>query len=112
MKQLLLIISLTISHAAVAEWERTTANTLLVADWLQTRDIATNDNYREVNPILGAHPSIKEVDTYFALSIFGTNLVGEYLLPEQHKHVWYKAISILQVTVVARNIRIGVKFKL
>lgn len=34
-------------------------------DWLQTREIASNDNYYERNPILGKNPSKKEVDLFF-----------------------------------------------
>jgi len=62
--------------SAIAE-EWTTADTvresayvlLHIADWNQTREIARNpQQYWEVNPVLGKHPSIKRVDSYMAFS--------------------------------------------
>ena len=34
-------------------------------DYLQTKEIAKNDDYYERNPILGEHPSQTEVDLFF-----------------------------------------------
>jgi len=41
---------------------------LHLMDWAQTRNIARNsDKWREINPILGEHPSEDKVDAYFAV---------------------------------------------
>jgi len=49
---------------------------LLVADWGQTREIAVNPRYREINILLGENPSLGEVDLYFATAIVGNALIS------------------------------------
>jgi len=39
--------------------------TVMAIDWLQTKEIARNDDYEETNPILGEDPSQMQVDAYF-----------------------------------------------
>lgn len=45
---------------------------LIAIDWRQSRQIARNpDRYAESNPVLGEHPSMGRVNTYFALFEIG-----------------------------------------
>ena len=106
-----------LAHAGTAscgEWDawRVSANTLIVADWAQTRYVAEHpDDYNEVNPILGEEPSTAEVNAYFLASLTATNLIGEYVMPKEHRQTWYGVVSVVQFTVVARNASLGVGFK-
>lgn len=80
---------------------------LHVADWGQTRDIAAKrDRYFEQNPVLGKHPSVKRVDSYFlATSIAHTAI--SYALPPDLRRRWQQITVVVQAGVVAHNYGIG-----
>ena len=101
------------------EWQ-VASITLGVADWLQTRYISKHpDEYREMNKVLGDHPSLDEVDLYFGSVIVAHTLLSMALPPEAEvfdykinprricQSIW---IGVEGVTVV-RNIAIGIKFE-
>ncbi len=59
------------------------ALTALTADWMQTKYIATHGNeYREMNPILGEHPSKGQVNAYFA-GLAAFNVGASMILPSK-----------------------------
>lgn len=86
---LVALIALLSVTAARADWNKDEVITeifwqvLHVVDWGQTRYIATHPNeYREMNPILGDHPSKREVDIYMACgAVLHPIIVG--LLPRR-----------------------------
>jgi hypothetical protein len=91
---LMLMFSAGTAFAAHDEWtaddtKRQAAYLLVyVADWNQTRYIATHKNIMEINPILGEHPSVSRVDGYFmAVAVIHTGIA--YLLPAE----WRKAFQ-------------------
>lgn len=101
------------------EWQ-VASIVLGVADWLQTRYISKHpDEYREMNKVLGDHPSLDKVDLYFASVIVAYTIIAAALPPEAEvfdykinprricQSVW---IGVEGVTVV-RNIAIGIKFE-
>jgi hypothetical protein len=130
----LLPILLLLSSCASAHW--TTADTvrqgavvaLQVADWRQTRTIATemipaytvdqgggasttyNARYRycEQNPILGEHPTGGQVNTYFAASILGNALIS-YLLPPEWRAGWQYVSIGFQAVYVVNNFNAGIR---
>ena len=60
--------------------------TVTAMDWMQTRQIAQNpDKYRELNPILGEHPSTGEVDVYFAAAIAAHTGIAMALPPDYRR---------------------------
>lgn len=68
----------------------------------------TEEKYHEINPILGPHPSLGKVNTYFLICIGTDILVAQYANPKIHK--WWQTIGIiLETYCVANNWRIGVK---
>jgi len=80
---------------------------LLGADWAQTRTIAKNPyQWHETNPILGQHPSVGNVNNYFAAAMLGHTLLANLLPPEYRKLLQYGTIG-LEAPVVGKN-----KFKL
>jgi len=85
------------------------ANALIVADWGQTRYIAGHEQYIETNPILGKHPSKGEVNMYFASALVAYNVVY-YITPERHRDKVSTVVSLVQLSCVAHNYRMGVKF--
>jgi len=94
-----------------------TAVGTLVVDWGQTRAIVRDPaNHAEMNPILGPHPTFKQVDTYFPLFIVGTAASYPFIKPSWRPYL-YGAITLLESVVIVHNFRnglhmdfVGVKF--
>ena len=100
---------------AADEWnleERTTfamSSVMLVADWAQTRQIARNaDQYRETNPILGEHPSMGRVNTYFATALMLNYVIGRSL-DRRWRTAWFVTVQSVEASVVQRNLSIGLE---
>lgn len=123
MGRIVLVVSLLLVFAACAhaddkrKWTHTDTvlqiayYTLHAADWLQTRYIAKHpDRYYECNPIIGKHPGVGKVNTYFAVSA-GINTVIPYLLPRPYRTIWQGGIIAVEVGCVASNARVGIKLQ-
>lgn len=82
---------------------------LHLMDWAQTRTIARNpERWRELNPILGAHPSTREVDQYFALTLVGHYVVAN-LLPDKYRSLFQHVTISMEAAVTRNNIVLGIK---
>jgi len=78
-------------------------------DWAQTRAIAQNpERWHELNPILGTHPSTREVDQYFALTLAGHYLVAN-LLPAEYRSVFQHITISMEAAVTRNNVILGIK---
>jgi len=84
-------------------------NALLITDWAQTRYIAENpDEYHEINPILGEHPSRSRVDNYFAASwLFNQIVVRE--LGDKNRRTYQSLVIGFELVMVHNNIGLGIK---
>ena len=107
----LLLFLLSANVLADTDWTRVAMNTVVVMDWAQTRD-AMAMGYIEENNILGEHPSDDEVNKYFLTLLISYNLIGEYLISEKYKAVFYGGIFITHGIGVENNYGFGVKFKI
>ena len=103
-------------YFAPYEWDAKNAamfaasNAALVGDYLQTRHIAKNpDQFREINPILGPHPSVHDVNKHFLASALLNYLVANNLSPK-NRNLWLAGVGILEGAFVGRNIQTGIKF--
>ena len=78
-------------------------------DWRQTRRIAEQpDQYRENNLILGEHPSVGRVNTYFAATTVGHILIT-HAIPHPYRAWWqYVTIGVSSAYVV-NNYNIGLR---
>ena len=84
-----------------------TTLTLKFIDWRQTRYIAKNpDDYYEMNPILGKHPSTTEVDIYFATTAILNTVITHYL-PSKYRPWWQAIIITASGTCVINNFSVG-----
>jgi hypothetical protein len=121
------------------EWTKEDTNRQIIftvitlVDWGQTRTIATEGinlqipvfnpdgtqttinvfvyKYTEINPLLGKHPSIELVNTYFPVCMIGNYYIAKKL--EGNWRKWWQILSITTETYfVTRNINIGVTIKL
>lgn len=101
--------------SAHAEW--TKADTLRevswqvlhIVDWGQTRHIAKNpDQFYEINPILGRHPSVGEVDTYMITGAVIHTAVS-VVLPQKYRSYWQYVTIGMSGYCVGNNINAGIK---
>ena len=122
MKWILLLFIFLSATAHADAWDATDKNLALAAtaatviDWGQSRWIAqheaairASDAFHEVNPILGRHPSMRAVNTYFAASLIGGALLSNYL-SSQHRKWFLGSVVALELVVIGRNKLIGVGF--
>jgi len=79
----------------------------LAMDWRQTQQIAESpSNYHETNVIMGNHPSMQVVNTYFV----GTFLAGALLvndLPPKWRRRFLSGAIAVEFNCVRRNESIG-----
>ena len=104
MKRLTLLIALLLSGCSNVLY--TTALSGLVVDYGQTRSIARKD-LGEGNPILGPHPTVKQVDAYFPVMIAATALSPLYVKPDWQPY-FYGGITLLEAVCIGINMKNGV----
>ncbi len=118
MKKLILALLLVSSSvfAQPREWtteEKTWAAAWLAvraADWAQTREIARNpDRYWEVNPLIGRHPTLGQVNRFFVVST-ALGLAAGHYLPEYRKSM-YQFWFAIEGAAVLHNLRVGVNIR-
>lgn len=81
---------------------------VMALDWSTTLTIADHPgNWREINPILGEHPSRGKVNTYFASAIAGHAIIA-YLLPPKYRVWWQYGWIGLEAGVDAKNLTTGI----
>lgn len=102
------ILALLLSGCTNAQLYKTSSS-LLLADWSQTRYIATHSEYEERNPILGKNPTRGEVDLYFA-GWLAANTAAYYLLPEKVQPYWFWPLILVETGAIVNNASIGVGF--
>ena len=126
MKRLLvfLLMTVTLSSLARAQERDTTvsarrwtaentvfafcATSALVMDWAQATYIAEHpDKVREINPILGEHPSVGQVNVYSVSSIVGALAVAG-ALPNPWRNRFLKAVYMVEMLAVIWNASSGV----
>ncbi len=83
---------------------------LLAIDWAQTRDIKNHSGLHEANPILGEHPTDREVDQYFAAAAIGHAVVTHFL-PSDWRDAWQYVWIGAEAGTIARNYNLGVRFE-
>ena len=80
-------------------------------DWLQTREIARNDDYYETNPHIGEDPTTWEVDRYFLVSS-GLGMLVTHILPQEYRKHWLSFRIGVSAGMVTHNYNMGIKIRL
>ncbi len=115
MKLGIILLLLLIPTTVLAEW--TTQDTILeiswqglhLVDWGQTLDIAKHPNqFNEINPIIGKHPSTSTVNTYMACSAISHALIS-YILPKKYRPYWQIGSIAVTSSLIYHNYSIGLK---
>lgn len=119
MKYLLVLLLVTSSFVARADeaWDTTdkalagVALAATVIDWSQSRYIARNPAlFEENNPLLGLHPSVGNVNAYFATSIVAGAALA-YVLPKDYRKYFLGGVAVLEISAVSRNKHIGIRLQ-
>ena len=116
MRLIIFTCLLLLSTAVQAERDWTTeekvwgaaTTTLLLMDYGTTRNIAHRPTeYREMNPLLGQHPSIAQVNLHFLVAIPAVLLTANYF-PEYRREI-LMVVSAVELVAVSNNLRIGLR---
>ena len=107
-----------ISIAYAQEWTQTDtiieiADIILkVADYRQTQNIVSRESegYYETNPILGKHPTHRQVSLYFGVTALA-HLYISYKLPQPYRRYWQLLWIGTSGRCVVHNYRAGLKIK-
>jgi hypothetical protein len=114
---LLLICLMAPATPAHAQWrvEHTmlavTSSAAIAGDWLLTTDAVRHSEYQELNPVLGAHPSIGWLATYNVLAL-GANLAIGRLLPAGARSLWFAAVTGFESAIVLHQFNVGLRVNL
>ena len=84
------------------------ASLATVADWSQTRQIASAPTLYETNGLLGHHPPAQDVNLYFTGALAGMFTVG-CVLDGPQRTVWFSAWALVEAFYVQHNIALGVR---
>mgnify|MGYP000862385605 CR=1 FL=1 len=79
----------------------------LLVDWGQTNGIEAIGS-RELNPLLGHHPSSARIAGYFAISILNSYLISDWL-PSHYRWVYQTVVLGFQAVVIHHNFKIGLR---
>ncbi len=86
-----------------------TAATALALDWRQTQMISENPTkWRELNPILGSHPTIAAVNRHFAANAIMIGLIANYL-PSKYRKAYLGAVSVVEFSCAGHNYKMGIR---
>lgn len=107
---ILFLFSINVAEAIWSEddQQRQLAYTFLhIADWGQTLDIVENPHrFKEMNGILGSHPTRKKVNIFMASTLIGHWVISKKLASSGRKT--FQRISLIMRSMgVARNNYIG-----
>ncbi|HEV2750810.1 MAG TPA: hypothetical protein VGV12_09845 [Gemmatimonadales bacterium] len=94
-------------HRTILDYGLAAGSTaLLMADWSQTLRMADNPrHWRELNPLLGPHPTEGRVNTIAGLTVVLNG--SALLLPKVPRRIWYAAVTVVEMVAVAHNLSLG-----
>jgi hypothetical protein len=85
---------------------------LHAVDWGQTLEIARHpDDFREMNPILGTHPTVGRVNLYMGAWALAHPAIS-YLLPGDWRKTWQYLTIGVSFTSTANNFNLGLRVKI
>lgn len=96
------------SHAGKIDYEYVLANSLLIVDWMQTREIEKYPNLSEGNFILGPNPSRYDIDRYFFVTVAAYN-VAYYALPKKWSKRVTRVLTFVEIGCVGNNYYLGIR---
>ena len=116
---LAVLLALTLIPATRASGQWKTEHTALAiassaaitTDWLLAANATRRGTFDEMNPFLGHHPSVGQLNTY-NLIILGSNLAIGRLLPSKFRTLWFTAVTSFETAIVLHQYNIGLHIDL
>jgi hypothetical protein len=109
----LLFVSLSIKAEPFEGWTKeekswfAAAEVFHVTDYLTTRNLLySQTGYYEVNPLLGPNPSPDRLNIWFAGWLVGNYFISD-ALSHEHRLLWLKIYTAIEVGATANNLYIG-----
>jgi len=113
MKALIVAVAMIGTTAQAVDPWYLAGNAALVADWIQTKEIARNPMFQEMNPVLGKNPSQDRVNLHFGAALLIYNGLYHWMDDDNEwKGIMTKAVTIVESAVVINNAYQGVQFKI
>lgn len=104
------------ASCAAADWdEADTARqavvlTTFALDYAQTKDIKNHQGLHETNVLMGRHPSDVRVRNYFVAASLAHTAIA-YNLPKEWRPAFQYATIALEVAVIIKNKRMGLRYE-
>jgi len=104
------------------EWTRLDKSLLITyqvarfIDWRQTLSIAEERRpdgsfrWREINPLLGDHPSAGRVNSHYVITALAVPLIAHYL-PPSYRRAFLTGAVVVEVGYVAHNFNLGISMR-
>ena len=99
---------------AVIDWRQTVTitiaqNNLVVDDSVITiNSDEPSYKFQEMNPLLGSHPSLSQINTYFLICIPGNHLIAKSIKSKFWRTIWQTASFGLESYCVSNNIKLKI----
>lgn len=88
-----------------------TMSTLLIIDWGQTINISRDPaNHKELNPLLGSHPSEKDVHLYMGTALLGV-LAISHILPSRYRSLFMLSVIAVELPTIYNNYKLGLRMQ-
>ena len=107
----IVMLGIPLTLPAGTDWTRVAANTVVIMDWAQTRNIDQHPSLYETNKITGRYPSDAEINRFFILELLAYNLIGEYLISEKYQVFFYGGLIMIHGDAVLHNYNMGVRLQ-
>jgi hypothetical protein len=112
----LLLTILTITPAwAWQDWSKSdqqmfvASSIAITADWMTTRWAADNNwpnGTWEKNYVMGRHPSVDTVDTYFVVMLISNYIIAD-ALPERYRSFYFTFRTVTHGSAALGNVELG-----
>lgn len=79
------------------------------ADWNTTRDIIGRPSYRELNPLIGPHPSQARLNQHFMIAVPMILFAADYF--EKDRTTILQMFTAVEILATGNNLNIGLRFK-
>ncbi|HUL49823.1 MAG TPA: hypothetical protein VLT79_07420 [Gemmatimonadales bacterium] len=114
---LMLVLGFLPVRQSQAQWQTehtvlaVASSATIATDWLLSANAIRRGTFDEMNPMLGHHPSVGQLNTYNVL-VLGANLGIGCVLPSKWRTLWFTAVTAFETAIVLHQYNIGLHIDL
>jgi len=79
------------------------------ADWSTTSDIIGRNGYKELNPLIGPHPTQARINLHFMIAVPMVLFAADYF--EKDRTTILQMLTAVEILATGNNLNIGLRFK-